>query len=332
MPLDPQIAAMLSNARDFPEPGSVSAVELRERAKAASANFPKLDVPLADVRDSEISGPAGVIPIRIYTPEGTAPFPVILFLHGGGYVLGDLDSKDMLARALCHGAGAVVVSANYRHAPEDPFPAAVDDSIASLQWLAVNARKMNGDPHRLAVAGDSAGANLSAVIAMWARDAGGPPIAAQILFYGSMNYPSEATSSAIEFQDGPILTAKAVQYFWGAYLRNPDEEQHDWRASPVRATNHSALPPAFVATGECDPSRDDGEAYAEKLAQAGVEVDLRRYAGMPHGFTTWLSFNATARQSMDDACSFLREKFGLRNKAPGIQADVDGNATVGAAL
>jgi len=303
MPLDPHIAAMLSKAPPWPGARSFAVNDLRDYVRRLSTGAGPLPVALATIRDTMMDGPGGALPIRIYTPHGTGPFPLIVFFHGGGYVTGDLDTQDMIARALAHGAGALTISVDYRLAPEHPFPAAADDAFAAVKWAASHASELGADANRLAVAGDSAGANLSAVAALDARDGGGPAIAAQILFYGSTAYSAD-TPSAREYRDGPIITADDVDFFLAQWL---GEQRHARvpRAFASHADNHRGLPPAFIVTAECDPSRDDGESYAEKLKAAGVEVTLRRYEGMPHGFVSWVGSLPTAQQAIDDACAFL---------------------------
>lgn len=306
MALDPQIAAMLSGGGEWPGAANVPIDQLRALVRQFSMASGPLPVPLASVRDQAIPGPGGELPVRIYTPTGEGPFPLIVFFHGGGYVTGDLDTQDMIARGLCAGAGAVTVSVDYRLAPEHPFPAAPQDAFAALTWAAAHAADLGADATRLAVAGDSAGANLAAACALMAREAGGPALSAQVMFYGSANYPDELTPSAREFAEGPILTGEDITFFWGQYLSDPDRQKDDFRASPFRAPRHDGLPPAFVGTAEVDPSRDDAERYAERLAAAGVKVESRRYAGMPHGFVSWLAMLPAARKAVDDACAFLK--------------------------
>ena len=312
MPMDPQIAALFANAPEWPPTRSQPIPQLREAVRASSTAFPKLEVPLASIVDRRIPGPAGEIPVRVYTPTGNGPFPLISYFHGGGYVTGNLDTQDMIARALAFGAGAVVVSVDYRLAPENPFPAGPDDCWAATQWVAAHATELNGDAARLAVAGDSAGANFAAGVALRARDAGGPRIAAQIMFYGSCDYPSTETPASREFADGPILSADDVAYFWELYLGNPGTEQNDPLASPIRAADHRNLAPAFMGTAEIDPSRDHGEAYIRKLAAAGVSTKLVRYPGMIHGFVSWLGVIPAAQQAIDDACAFLAAHWAAR--------------------
>lgn len=310
MPLDPQVAALLAPVPEGFEMTSLPVDVLRKYVRESSTAFPKLAVPLASVVDRSIPGPGGPLPVRVYTPVGSGPFPIVVFFHGGGWVVGDLDTQDMICRGLCHGARSVVLSVDYRLAPEHKFPAAVEDAFAATRWAAEHAAEIAGDASRLAVAGDSAGANLSAAVALRARDEQGPRLRAQILIYGSCNYPSERTPSADEFASGPILTDAAVAYFWKQYLPDPSvDPDHPW-ASPIRASDHRRLAPAFVASAELDPTRDDGERYAERLLRAGVATESRRYPGMPHGFVSWLGLVDEAQRCLDDACAFLARHTG----------------------
>jgi acetyl esterase len=211
----------------------------------------------------------------------------------------------MICRALCHGAGACLVSVDYRLAPEHRFPAAVEDAFAAAKWVASNAAELEIDPARISVAGDSAGGALAAGVALRARDEGGPPLRAQLILYASCNYPSEKTPSSVEYANGPILSSAAVEHLWHLYLADPAREQHHPWASPFRAHDHRDLPPAFVASAECDPTRDDCEAYGDKLASSGVATQCRRYAGMPHGFVSWLGRVDAAQTAIDDAVAWL---------------------------
>jgi len=312
MPLDPKIASMLSGAQ-WPGAANMPLDDLRALGRQFSTASGPLPVPLASVRDDAFAGPAGDVPVRIYTPVGDGPFPLIVFYHGGGYVMGDLDTQDMIARALCAGAGAVTVSVDYRLAPEHPFPAGVEDSYAALLWAAEHAAELGADASRLAVAGDSAGANFATVMTLMAKERGGPSLSAQVLFYGSATYPDVPTASAREFSAGPVLTGEDVIFFWDQYLSDPERQKNDYRASPYRAANHEGLPPAFIATPEIDPTRDDAERYGEKLASAGVAVEARRYDGMPHGFVSWLGFIPTAQEAVDEACAFLKAQWNGRS-------------------
>lgn len=307
MPIDPQIEAMLAAMPEWPGMRHVPLDMLRQSVHDSSIAIPPAaDAVVAGVEDRSIAGPGGPLPLRIYTPDGQGPFPVTVYMHGGGYVVGDLDTQDMIARAFCAWAETIVISVDYRLAPEHPFPAAPDDAFAALEWAAAHATEIGGDPARLALAGDSAGGNLACAAAIRARDLGGPAVRAQVNIYGSCNYPSEDTPSAREFANGPILRKDDVDWIWEQYLSDPATQKHDPQASPMRAASHADLPPAFIATAECDPSRDDAEAFAAKLEAAGVTVEAKRYPGMVHGFASWVGFLPGARDAMQDASRFLK--------------------------
>lgn len=267
---------------------------------------PPADVEVAGIMDRTISGPGGPLPLRIYTPVGDRPFPVVVYCHGGGYVTGDLDTQDMIARTLCAWSEAIIVSVDYRLAPEHPFPAAPDDAYAALEWVAAHAGEIDGRSDRLALAGDSAGGNIVAAAALRARDCEGPVVRALVNLYGSCNVPTELTPSAREFANGPILKQDDISWFYEQYLSNPEEDQHNPQAAPVRASSHADLPPTFIGTAECDPSRDDAELFGAKVAAAGVETEIRRYPGMVHGFASWVGFLPGARAVLHDASSFLK--------------------------
>jgi acetyl esterase len=305
MPVDPQIQAMLAGQPEWPGVRGMDPVVLRQATRDASIAIPAAhDTVVARVEDRVI---ADGLRARLYWPEGEGSHPVTLYMHGGGYVVGDLDTQDMIARALCHWGETLVVSLDYRLAPEHKFPAAPDDVWAALNWFAEHAEELGGDPARLAVAGDSAGGNLACAASLRARDAGFG-LRAQVNMYGSCNYPDTDRPSAREYADGPILKKDDVAWFWEQYLADPAQAE-DPQASPYRATSHAGLCPAFIGTAECDPSRDDAEAYAEKLKASGVEVMARRYPGMVHGFASWVAFLPGAREVLMDAGTFLKSKF-----------------------
>jgi acetyl esterase len=256
-------------------------------------------LPVAKVENRTIPGPAGQIPVRIYWPNAEGARPAIVYYHGGGHVIGSLDSHDLVARNLCGGAEAVVVSVDYRMGPEHRFPAAVDDSMAALDWVHANAAASIGaDPDRLGVHGDSAGANLAAVVALIARDRGGPKLRLQSLVYpvadfrmGSESYKKYATGCG-------ILTAGAMQWFRSHYLRTMDDTE-DWRASPLLAPSVAGVAPAIVIAAECDVLHDEGLEYGERLKAAGVPVERHEYAGMIHAFFGMMP-------SVDDAMNAQR--------------------------
>jgi acetyl esterase len=283
--LHPQIQKVLeAMARlDLKPIEAMTPVEARAQMELMAASRKAEPLPTARIENRAIPGPAGDIPVRIYWPEAAGTRPAIVYYHGGGHVIGSLDSHDLVARNLCGGAEAVVVSIDYRMGPEHRFPAAVDDSFAALEWVHANAASLGADPGRLGVHGDSAGANLAAVVALLARDRGGPQLRLQSLVYpvadfrmGSESYKNYATGCG-------ILTAEAMRWFRGHYLRTMDDAL-DWRASPLLAENVAGVAPAIVIAAECDVLHDEGLAYAERLKAAGVPVDYKRYAGMIHAF------------------------------------------------
>ncbi len=257
--------------------------QMEETAKSRKAE----PLPVARVEERTMPGPKGPIPLRLYWPQAagnsTGPVPAIACYHGGGHVIGSLDTHDLIARNLCHGAAALVCSVDYRMGPEDKFPAAVEDSFAALEWLAANAASLGADPARLGVHGDSAGGNLAAVVALMARDKGGPELRLQSLVYPVADY-TLSNPSYRQFADGyGLLTRAAMQWFQEHYLRRP-EDAEDWRASPIKAASFAGVAPAIVVAAECDVLHDDGARYAEALQRAGVAVEYREYKGMIHGF------------------------------------------------
>ncbi len=264
--------------------------------------------PVAEVQELTADGPAGPIPLRLYRGQGADKGrlqPAIVFFHGGGWVIGDLESHDQPCRALANATPAIVVAVGYRLAPEHKFPAAVDDAVAATRWVSQNAARLGIDPSRLAVAGDSAGGNLAAVVSLDARDRGGPSIAAQVLIYPATDMGIETPSHARHAKQLP-LTGAAMHWFVDHYLRTPADEA-DWRASPLRAADFRRLPPALVITAGFDPLRDEGEAYAAALQRAGVRVEQVRFEGQIHGFVNMGKVIADAERAIGRAGSFLRE-------------------------
>jgi len=238
--------------------------------------------PVAHVEDRVIPGPNGDIPIRVYVPAGQPPFPVLVYLHGGGWVVGNLDTADPSCRMVANAAGCLVVSVNYRHAPEHRFPLPAEDAYSATQWTARHAATFNSDASRLAVGGPSAGGNLAAVVTLMARDRGTPSLIFQLLVVPVIDCHFD-TASYRENAEGYGLTADAMRWFWKHYLRSKEDGSHPY-ASPMRAPSLRGLPPAFVATAEFDPLRDEGEAYAARLQAEGVATIQKRYIGMIHGF------------------------------------------------
>ena len=252
----------------------------RETRPASTPPAPQIGA----VRDLLAEG-VQAIPLRVYRPAGVADsrrLPVLVYFHGGGWVIGDLETHDVLCRQLTAEAGVSVIAVDYRVAPEHKFPAAVDDAWAATRWIAAHAAELSVDADRLAVGGDSAGGNLAAVVALLARDAGGPRIGLQILLYPVTDLASESQSYA-DLADGYMLTRDSMRWFRAQYLAKA-EDAADWRVSPLRAPSLAGLPPALVVTAGYDPLRDEGEAYARRLREAGVSVDAVSFGGMIHGF------------------------------------------------
>ncbi|MEX1103602.1 MAG: alpha/beta hydrolase [Dehalococcoidia bacterium] len=281
MPLNPQAQQVLEMmaAAGLELGGDPAAV----RAFMAAAPRPEGET-VGNVEDRTIPGPAGDIPVRIYTPAdaGGGPLPGLVWFHGGGWVIGNLDSADFACRMLTNASGCKLVSVDYRLAPENKFPAPFDDCLAATQWVAANASALGIDPTRIAVGGDSAGGNLAAAVAHVAKAAGGPDISFQALVYPVTDYGVD-TQSYQDNAEGYLLTKASMEWFWGHYVNTPADGA-DPRVSPLRAADLSGLPPAFVITAEFDPLRDEGEAYAKRLKGAGVATTHKRFDGQIHGF------------------------------------------------
>jgi acetyl esterase len=307
MPLDPTMKMILDAMPQLfgGETLALPAAELRRLSRQRPAPGPVQEV--GRVENRLIPGPAGEIPVRIYWPKGGDPRGLLVFFHGGGWVICDLDSHDGTCRSLTQGAGCVTVSVDYRLAPEHRFPAAPEDCYAATRWAAENARALGAEPSRLAVGGDSAGGNLTAAVALMARERGGPGLVHQLMVYPVTDMAFQ-TASFKENARGYMLTDEAMVWFRAQYLGQPADARHPL-ASPLLAPDLVGLPPATVITAEFDPLRDEGEAYAARLREAGIGVDVRRYDGVIHGFFGMTELLPQAREALAQAASNLRRAF-----------------------
>ena len=305
MPLHPGLRAYLDAAAalNLPPLRDQPLDELRENVMAFAEAGAGPAQPVARVEDRELGTAAGPLWARCYTPTTDAgALPVVAYLHGGGWVFMGIGTHDRVCRRLANAAGALVVSIDYHLAPEHPFPAALDDGEAATAWLAEHADELGGDPSRLAIAGDSAGGNLAAAVALRAR-AAGPMLAAQVLVY-PVTDAGQDTESYRDLATGYLLTADDMAFFWECYL-GADGDPHDAFAAPLQAADLSGLPPALVLTGEYDPLRDEGEAYAHRLDGFDVPVELHRYEGVTHGVLGMDALVPAADEAMTRIAAFL---------------------------
>lgn len=291
-----------AEARQRPGPHAAVTMLLKKHGK------PTEPLAMKDVYNLEIAGQHGRIPLRIYLPDGVAkPLPVVVYWHGGGWVLGDLNTYDASCRALAKSASCLVISCDYRHAPEHPFPAATDDALTAYRWAIENAAKYGGDPRRIAVAGESAGGNLAAVTAMRARDEHLQLPVYQLLIYPVLDFNLESASYQEHAAAAP-LNRDMMQWFWAQYLKDADQGDNLY-ASPLRAKRFDKLPPAMIITADIDPLRSEGEAYADKLRNAGVPVEYANYQGVTHEFFGMGAVIDKAREAVTRAADGLQRAF-----------------------
>jgi acetyl esterase len=305
MPLNRQVVEMLDESRKSSTKPlyelSLEQARADDLASIQASGGPV--VPVGETRDLTLPGPAGDLPARLYLPSGTGPFPVLLYLFGGGWTLGTLDTCDGVCRQLCVDASCMVVSVQYRRAPEHRFPAAPEDCYAAARWLAAHAASLGGDPRRLAVGGDSSGGNLAAAVTLMAGERGGPPLRCQVLVYPNTDFRAD-TPSRREIDDPAMFNRHSVDWYWGHYLADPVDGDNPL-ASPLRAASLRDLPPALVISAEYDPLRDEAEAYAHRMQAEGVRVELTRYDGMMHGFFTMSGVLDDARRALRQVSEFL---------------------------
>ncbi len=308
MPLDPQAQKLVDAmaALGLKPVEDSTPEEARESIRARTVILGPFDE-VAAVADHRVPVEGGEITVRMYSPGGPGPHPALVFYHGGGWVIGDLYTHDGICRSLTNAAGCVVASVDYRLAPESKYPVAAEDSYAALRWLVANTARLGIDPRRVAVGGDSAGGTLSTVVALMGRDRGGPALVHQVLIYPATSSDLD-TPSYHENATGYLLTREAMRWFWRQYLSREEQGTEPY-ASPLLAPSLAGLPPALVITAECDPLRDEGEAYAARLRAAGVPVTLTRYPGMFHGFFRMTRLLDKARAALDEVAGSLRKAF-----------------------
>jgi acetyl esterase len=305
MPLDPQAKAVLDQmAPPGAPPVETLPLEVIRQGRGSPERY-GIPEEVAQVQDRNISGPAGEIPVRVYTPEVRGPFPALVYFHGGGFALGSIDlGTDVLCRVLANRAGCVVVSVDYRLAPEHRFPAGLEDAYAATCWTAEQAARIQVDPDRLAVGGDSAGGNLATGVCLLARERSGPRIACQVMLYPVTT--TALDSPSWDENEGYVMTRAFVSRLLDYYFRSKADARSPYVA-PLLAEDLSGLPRALVITAEYDPLRDEGEAYARRLQEAGVPVRVKRYEGMIHGFMTMLGAMDRGMQAVAEVATELRE-------------------------
>jgi len=308
LPLHPMIGEAILAMRGAPAPETLDVAEARRLAKAGFQTG-LADTPAAREWQEDVRTQEAVVPVRLYVPTGEGPHPVLVWFHGGGFCCLDAEAHDPICRAISAAAGCLVVSADYRLAPEHPFPAAVDDCFAVARWVAAHAARLGCDARRIVVGGDSAGGALAAVTALRARDEGGPAFAGQLLVYPVTDHPSGGWASYRECASGYGLTRGGMEWFWRQYLRDEGEAAHPW-ASPLRAASLEGLPPSLVLTAEYDVLRDEGEAYAGRLRAAGVAARLMRCEGLNHGFLRWAGRIDPATHAFATVTQWLAGRFG----------------------
>jgi len=308
MPLHPAAQQMLDamNASGLGfRPGTTP--EARRAAMNAVIADGERIKPVHEVGDRSVPGPAGDIPVRVYRPSAETR-PILVWFHGGGWVTGSIETHDLTCRLLSVAVGAIVVSVDYRLAPETKFPGAVDDCIAAWEWVCENASMLDGDPARIAIGGDSAGGNLAAVVALVARDGTVPAPVHQLLVYPVTDHEFDSPAM-VDNATGYFLEADTMRWFYGHYART-DADHDDWRMSPLRAPDVAGVAPATVLTAEFDPLRDQGEAYARRLQAAGVPTEVLRADGMFHGYFGLQKFLPPAKEPWDVSVRALRAAFG----------------------
>ena len=311
MPIDPRLQTFLEQTGLLKKPGSATRrpeVLLAEERKSANqvivAQSDMLE-PVAHIENFVIPGPAGDLSVRLYTPEGTGPFPVLMFFQKS-WLAGNLDTHEMMCRSLCRGAGCLVMTVDYRLAPEYPFPAALEDCYAATSWMSVHATEFQGDPARIAVGGESGGANYAAAIALMSRDGGSPTLKFQLLICPAADF--RVSTDSWKDYDGYMIPKEEFFIARDFYVPKEEDRLHPY-AAPSLAPDLYELPPALIVTAECDPMRDGGELYGQRLLEAGVPTTVSRYDGMIHSFMHFGRLVPQANQALDEVIDALRNAF-----------------------
>ncbi|MGZ0131998.1 alpha/beta hydrolase [Priestia megaterium] len=307
MPLDPHIQIFLNQYNEMPRPSleDVTPLQLREMEKMSLT--PSKEA-VKKVYNEEIQLNERTLTIRVYEPEGTGPFPALVYYHGGGWVLGSLDTHDSICRSYANKTNCIVVSVDYRLAPESKFPAAVNDAYDALDWISAHASQLNINSNKIAVGGDSAGGNLAAIVSILAKQRQGPSIVHQLLIYPSVGFKNQHPASMKENAEGYLLSKDLMDWFRLQYLNNKEEEQHPYNA-PVLLEDLSSLPSATIITAQYDPLRDSGKDYADALKNHGVPVTYENYETMIHGFLGFHEFVPLAQQAINKSAAQLRQVF-----------------------
>jgi acetyl esterase len=313
MPLDSKLKAFMeqsglqTKAGSAPRKPEVILAESHESVKLVALALGNTLTPVANIKNFVIPGPAGDLPVRLYTPEGKGPFPVLMFFQKS-WCHGNLDTHEVICRGLCHGAGCLVMTVDYRLAPEFPFPAALEDCYAATSWMSVHATEVQGDPTRIAVGGESGGGNYAAAIALMSRDKGGPTLKFQLLICPAADF--RVTTDSWKDYDGFMIPKVEFLIVRDFYVPKEEDRLHPY-AAPSLAPDLQTLPPALIITAECDPMRDGGELYGHRLIEAGVPATVTRYDGMIHVFMHLGRLVPQANQALDEVIHVLRSAFAL---------------------
>lgn len=305
--LHPKIRSFIDEMAKTPAKPQWESTPVEVRASANSrwrSEFLGSADPVAKIEYRFISGPTAELPIKIYTPEGLGPFRALVFFHGGGWVAGNIELNAVQHQQIANESRTVVIAVNYQKAPEHKFPIPFDDCYATFEWVHQNARELKIESDQIGVGGDSAGGNLAAAVVLKARDTRGPKVAFQVLIYPALDYRFD-TPSMIDNSTGYLLTTQAMRWYWDQYLGDDEDLQNPY-FRPLITKDFSKLPPTIVLTAELDPLRDEGELYAARLKDAGIECHVKRYEGLVHGFVLMQGFLPEAREAIGEIARFLK--------------------------